>query len=419
MLKRIIKTSFFSIGSRGFLTLTNLVIMYSISKELGQQELGTYSITAFFYYLFSFLTSFELTTYFGKEIAHKREDLSEIKRLYGEMATTTIIGLALSVLVLICCLLFYNKLAMDLMLISVGAGLVFGIEKNLSGILLGKEKMHFEFVSQIVAFVLVAVPSYYFITGLGLFGIYLLRIVASVVCLGLRVRFTRIMEFLERKRITLSQCNWKEISFFSASGFSFFVQHHIDVFILSFLVPKDLLGAYFLALRIYLSFNMIAEMFSFALTPFISRSFRGQDSDQFERFYSRMLYVQLVLGVCASVTLFFSRHLLVNWFSNEADKLMTDKLLAADFLFYFSFLLFFRFVSYYTGNVLTSTCYQEIRFYILVFSAAMLVLLEESLGYFYSVHGIIAARAVMEVCIFVAYLLAIGRIRKRTNGVTA
>jgi len=52
MLKRIIKTSFFSIASRGFLTLTNLIILYSISRGLGEEKLGVYSITAFFYYLF-------------------------------------------------------------------------------------------------------------------------------------------------------------------------------------------------------------------------------------------------------------------------------------------------------------------------------------------------------------------------------
>jgi len=239
-------------------------------------------------------------------------------------------------------------------------------------------------------------------------GVYFLRIAASVVCIGLRSYFTRIVKYLEKKRVSLKHYNWKEISFFSASGFSFFVQHHIDLFILSFLISKELEGAYFLALRIFLAFNLLAEMIAFALTPYISRSYRGKDSHGFDRFYTRMFYIQVGLGVGASIILFFTRDFLVAFFSSE-----NGSGLASDFLFYFSFLIFFRFVSYYTGNVLTSTRYQNIRFYILITSAVLLILLEILLGKLFSVYGIIYSRAVVEVFIFIAYLVAVTKIRKK------
>lgn len=408
MFKRIIKTSFFSVGSRGFLTLTNLIIMLAVSRGLGTEKLGIYSISAFLYYLFSFLTSFELTTYFGKEFAHRRERLDEFKGLFGEIAVTFLIGIVLSLVTLLFLLLFYRQIDGWLMVISMVSGVIFGLEKNLSGVLLGREKMHYEFVSQATAFFLVAVPVFFFARRLDITGIYFLRIGASLVCIVLRGYFTRAMTYLEKRKISLKLYNWKEIKFFSASGLSFFVQHHIDLFILSFLITKQQEGAYFVALRIFLAFSLLAEMTSFALTPFISRSYRNEDADQFNVFYTRMFYLQVGLGLCASVILFFGRHLLVSVFAGEGGMAG-----AADFLMYFSFFIFFRFVSYYTGSLLTSTRYQETRFYILVSAAALMLLLELVLGKFFAAYGVIYARAVMEIFIFTAYLWAIAKIKKR------
>ncbi len=190
MLKRILKTSFYSVGSRGFLTLTNLIIMYSVSRILGDKSLGIYSITAFLYYLFSFFTSFELTTYFGKELAHKRDDQGEIKKLFAELVTTFFIGLVTGFLILVCLLLFYKQIDAALMVVSAVSGVIFGIEKNLSGILLGREKMHYEFIAQLVAFLMVALPVFFLVGKLDIAGIYYLRIAASIVCIVLRGYFT-------------------------------------------------------------------------------------------------------------------------------------------------------------------------------------------------------------------------------------
>jgi O-antigen/teichoic acid export membrane protein len=408
MIKRIIKTSFFSVGSRGILTLINLIIMFSVSHGLGEEKLGIYSISAFIYYLFSFFTSFELTTYFGKEMAHQRDRIGEVKKLVGEIGTTFIIGLGISVLLLFFLLLFYHKIDTPVLLISIVSGVIFGIEKNLSGILLGKEKMQFEFISQLLAFVIVAVPVCFWVKKLDITGIYLLRIAASAFTILVRGFFVRINQYIEKFYISLKYYHWKEITFFSASGFSYFIQHHFDLFILSFLISKELEGAYFLALRIYLAFCLLAEMTSFALTPYISRIYRKKESgklNDFHSFYKKILLVAILLGALASVILFLSRDILVSFFTKENPQLTSY------FLFYFSFFIFFRFVSYYTGNILTSTRYQDIRFYILISSALLMIGLEFLLGHFFSVMGIIYSRAVMELFIFIAYLIAIAKVR--------
>jgi O-antigen/teichoic acid export membrane protein len=408
MIKRILKTSFFSVGSRGILTLNNLIIMYLVSHGLGEEKLGVYSISAFIYYLFSFLTSFELTTYFGKEVAHQRDRVEEVKRLVGEIGTTFIIGMGISVLLLFFLLLFYHKIDTPVLLISIVSGVIFGIEKNLSGILLGKEEMQFEFISQLAAFLIAAVPVLIWVKELDIVGIYLLRIAASVVSILVRGFFVRLHHYIEKVYISLKYYNWKEITFFSASGFSYFIQHHFDLFVLSFLVSRELEGAYFLALRIYLAFCLIAEMTSFAFTPYISRIYRKKESgklNEFHHFYKIIILVGIFLGALSSVILFFARDFLVSFFTKENPRLVSE------FLLYFSFFLFFRFVSYFTGNILTSTRYQDIRFYILISSALLMMGLELLLGHFFSVMGIIYSRAVTELFIFIAYLIALAKIR--------
>jgi O-antigen/teichoic acid export membrane protein len=383
--------------------------MFSISLALGEKTLGVYSISVFFYYLFAFFTSFELTTYFGKEVAFRKDNTNDIKNLVSEIVVTFFMGAVLALFILINILLFYKKIDSSVLIISAVSGIVFGLEKNLSGVLLGREKMQYEFICQILAFGLVAVPVYFFAKKLGVLGVYALRITASVVCIILRAYYTRVLAFWERKRFSFQKYNWKEIKFFYLSGLSIFVYQHIDLYILSLFITKEEEGIYFLALRIFLAFTLLAEMVSFALTPFISRSYRGKDTFGFDTFHKRMLYTQMAAGALAAIILFFSRDLLISFVLKDEPANM-----ASDYLFYFSFMLFFRFVSFYTGNVLTSTKFQNLRFYILITSAILMIMLEGILGKLYLIYGIIAARAVVELFLFIAYLMAIKKIKKKS-----
>jgi O-antigen/teichoic acid export membrane protein len=416
MFKRIIKTSFFSLGSRGFLTLTNLVIMYAVSHGLGNKKLGIYSISTFLYYLFSFLTSFELTTYFSKEVAHLRERADVLKKRVGEVATTFILGLGLSLVLLLVLLLTYGKIEKNIILISALGGVIFGLEKNLTGVLLGQEKMQVEFLAQLLAFLLVAVPSFCYAARLDIMGIYMLRVAASLLSIPLRIYYAHIGG-LFRQKIRLLYHSKKDVAFFAATGFAIFIQYHIDLYILSFLIPMEQQGSYFVALRIFSSFCLLAEISSLALTPYISRVFRNKEGDTwgekaaFDAFYSKILINAMVLGALAAVTLFLTRDLWAKIFAEGKANIPMTK----DYLFYFSFFLFFRFVSFYAGDVLTATRYQNLRFYILLASATLMIGLEILLGKLFSIYGIICSRAVIELSLFATYLMVIAHIRAKTK----
>lgn len=402
MLKQIIKTSFFSLGSRGFLTITNLALMFAVARRLDADQLGIYSITAFFYYLFSFFTSFELTGYFGKEAARPDSGAVVIKRLYGEIGTTFLIGSAVSLVILPILMSGYRFIDPRLLAISAISGMIFGLEKNMSGILLGRERMDVEFAAQGLAFALTAVPVFFFITSLGVEGLYYLRAATSALCILFRSFYMKGTRQLRFRDFNLEGYNWKEIKFFSASGFAFFAQHHLDVFILSFMVDMQMQGAYFLAVRIFLSFNLMAEMISLALTPYLSRTYHERRGASFRQFHQSMFRFQIILALVSSLALFLARDLLIAIFAREENVA-----LSSDFLMILSLFFFFRFVSYYTGNVLSSTRYAHIRFYILMASAVLFGALGFVLGGMYSVRGIIYARGSMEVFIFLATLPAV------------
>ena len=328
------------------------------------------------------------------------------------MVTTSLLGAGISLLALAFLLIFYQEISTWLLIISVVSGLIFGFEKNLSGALLGREKMHYEFISQVVAFIMVAVPVCFYIRKLDIVGVYYLRIAASVVCIAIRGYTTGMVQFLERKYVSLKSYHWKEIGFFSGSGFAIFIQQHIDLFILSFLISREIQGAYFLALRIFLAFTMLAEITAFALTPFISRSYRGKDEQGFDMFYARMFYFHVVMGAGSAIILFFSRDLLAAAFAGKNNPGLTS-----DFLLYFSFLIFFRSISYYTGNVLTSTRFQGLWSIIVITTAALLIGLELVLGKLFAVYGVLWARVIVELLIFFAFLVVVSK--AKTNNVTS
>jgi hypothetical protein len=83
--------------------------------------------------------------------------------------------------------------------------------------------------------------------------------------------------------------------------------------------------------------------------------------------------------------------------------------LAADFVAFFSFLLFFRFVSYYTGTILSATRFQNARFHTMIAASILMAGAGFPLGYYFSSWGVLYAKAVMEIFIFTAYFMLIRR----------
>ncbi len=394
MLKRILNSSIYSILSRGFITGTNLFIIFFISRYLNKEALGIYGIVFFFFQLFGSFSSMNLYLFFGKELAYKRGDRDKEFDIFNEFFSATILGSSVSLILLIAGILFYNKIGMGLIILSFIAGVLLGMEKNLGGMLLGKEKMSFEFISNFVSFLLIFLSI---ILCKDWFNnvekIFLIRIIVLFIAISFKLFVLKSSIKIKPFKIKLKF--FKEGKFYWFSSLSNLTIRQIDVFILSFFIGKVLLGDYFLAVRIYLAFGILAEVISYALTPFISRLFKGVEERGFGEFNRKVLYFITLLAFFSSLILFLGRDFLLSLFAraNNSDASM--------YLAVFSIFIFFRFISYFTGIVLTSTGFQNIRFYINFFSSILIIVLDVILGYFLGVKGVIIGRGIVELTIFI------------------
>jgi len=184
----------------------------------------------------------------------------------------------------------------------------------------------------------------------------------------------------------------------------------IDVLVLSFFIDKPALGTYFLALRIYFAFSILAEVISFAFTPFISRAYSGKETSSFEKLNRKLFLFFFVAGTVLGLSLIFSRNLILDLFSAGANRM------SGRYLFFLSFLLVFRFFSYYTGAILSSTEFQRIRFNISFSASIMMIVLNIVLGSVFKVEGVLISRAVVELFIFIVFLHYVNKIVSRFRG---
>ncbi len=408
MIKRLLTTSFYSIISRFFITATNFFIVFFVSKNLGLNQLGSYGIVFFFFIFFAVVSNMSSSLFFGKEIARYEKNTREEMNIIGEFVSVSLIGILLALILPLIFSLFYNKIDFTLLIISSVAGYFHGVERNLGGILLGKERMHIESVGNFASFLFVVIPMVifegYFLT---IKMIFFLRIFAFLVAIFIKFWFLR--DHFINIRLSFKLRLFKELKYYWFLGMSGVILKEIDIFILSFFVDKSLLGAYFLALRIFYAFGILAEVVSSGLTPFISRSYADKDNGGFEKFNKYILSVFMFFAFVFSVSLLLSRNLIVEAFS---PKYLSD---AGIYLFYFSFILFFRIFSFSTGIILTSADAQKIRFKIMFIASLVLTFLNIILGSQFEIAGVIISRGIVELFVFISFGYFVKKISNRYN----
>ena len=396
MIKRVLSTSFHSIISRFFVTATNLFIVFFVSKNLGIIQLGSYGIVFFFFIFFATTSSMSLYLFFGKEIARYDKKTIEELNIMSEFVSVSLLGILLTIILPILFSLLYNKIDIYLLILSSVAGYFHGVERNLGGILLGKERMHLESFGSFISFVFVVIPMVMFGDYFhSIEMIFILRIFAFLIAILIKLWFLR--DHFINLRLSFKLKLFKESKYYWFVGLSTVVLREIDILILSFFVDKSLLGAYFLALRIYYAFGILAEVVSSGLTPFISRFYVERESGGFNKFNKYMLVVFMFFAFVFSVSLLLSRNLIVTVFSVE---FLSD---AGKYLFYLSFILFFRFFSFSTGIILTSADAQRIRFNIMFIASTMLIFLDIVLGSIFKIAGVIISRAIIELFVFFVF----------------
>jgi len=406
MIKRILTSSVHSITSRLFITITNLFVIYFISKNLSSADLGNYGIAFFFHIFFATISSFTLYLYYGKEFVRYQKGSSEESELVNEFVTILIIGLGMTIVSPFLISLFYSKINFGLIMLSCFAGYVLGIERNLGGFLLGKEKMPFESFSNFVSLTVTVVPMLFFSVYFNsVEKIFFLRILSLLVAAALKFFYVRDM--FNVKKLRFKFYSFKEIKYYCFTGISSSILREADVFILSFFIDKSLLGGYFLALRIFYAFGNLAEVVSSALTPFISGYYSDRANGGFRRFNKYMLPVFMLFAIIFSILLLVSRNIILEAFS-PANLIESGK-----YLFFFSFFLFFRFMSFSTGIILTSADLQKTRFRIMFLASMILIFLEIVLGSQFKIMGILISRGIVEVFIFIVFGIFVNKLLKK------
>jgi len=397
MLKRIFKTSFYSIVARFFITAGNLAVVYYISKNFDKASLGLYGIAFFFYQFFQSFSSMGMPIYIGKEIASLRENKDKTVNVFHQFVLANFYGLLSSFVILFIALAFYHKLTVSLLILAFIAGFLLGIERNLSGFLLGKERMNLESLANFVEFLLLIttlfiIPNDFFKT---IVAIFVLRIFSLIV--GVLLRFYFLKDMLSFKGFEFKFKTFKEVKFYWFSGLSYLFFRQIDVFILSFFFAKALIGEYFLSIRIFFAVGILAEVVSLALTPFISRVYNDKEEISFEKFRNLIFSVSLVVGIFLGGFLYVFREPLISFFNKSLIQA------CGPYLALLSIAIPFRFLIYILGSFMSSSKYQNVRLYLNIAGAFFFMIIVFILVNIFSIKGAIYSKILTEFFLFITY----------------
>ncbi len=397
MIKRIFKTSFYSIVSRFFITTTNLAVVFFIAKHLGKQDLGIYGIAFFFYQFFNSFSSMGIPVFIGKEVASQRENKDKVIDIFNEFLSANFYGLLSSLPIILLFLFFYHKISLNLLLLSFIAGFLLGLERNLSGFLLGKELMLYESVVNGVEFLIIILSL--FLISPEIFSnvelIFILRIIALLIGVFLRLIFLR--DCLALKTIRFKLKHFSEIKFYWMSALSYLFFRQIDIFILSFLFAKSVIGDYFLSIRIFYAVAILAEVISLALTPFISRIYNNKENIEFKNFRNSLFVFSLLMGMFLGVFLYVFRDFLISIF----NRAMIEN--CSYYLAILSIAIPFRFSIYILGSMMSSSKFQNIRLYINLAGAILFILIIFTLVKLFSINGAIYSKIITEIFLFSSY----------------
>ncbi|MCI0471809.1 MAG: hypothetical protein L0Y73_09135, partial [Candidatus Aminicenantes bacterium] len=315
MIKRIFTTSFYSVVARFFSTGTSLFIIFFISRFLNEQALGLYGIAFFFFQLFAVISYQGLDVFFGKEAAGKREDGGDLAKLGSEFLASILYGVVISLILFLVFHLFYHKIGFTLLFLSLLTGILYALERNLGGFLLGKERVAVDAFYMFISFITMAALLLVFRDNISLEKIFLLRIVSFAI--GVLGRWWAVAKSIPLKKITWKLKYFGETRFYWFLVICVFAERHIDIFILSFFIAEAQLGGYFLSLSIYRTICLLIEVLAQAFTPFISRIFQGKENINFRRFVNYLFVGSLASGILLGLLLFLARDFIVMVFNKN------------------------------------------------------------------------------------------------------
>lgn len=371
----------------------NLLFIFYITRTLGESDLGIYGIAFFLMQLASYLSSLGLPAFFSKEIACRRDDQNRSSLIYSEFITSVLYGTGLTILVGLGVVMFYRQIPSSLIIFSFIAGFFSGLELNLHGFLLGTEKMNFDALFNGISFGLtIILIAVFHGSGIDLKEILLIRIVIFILGVMLRLIFMKKKFLWTQISYRLKYFEEEKYYFFSYA--CFIVLRQVDVFVLSYFISTNLLGAYFLSVRIYMTVALLLEIISISLSPFISRSFHGREVISFRKFFKKLILIFFWAGTALGIFLYVFGDFLVGLF----DKQMVT--ICSPYLKLLALVVPFRCVNTIWGSLFSSSRFQNVRFYIIIVTASLYLVGTIVFVYFWQDVGAIFAKILADLVLF-------------------
>jgi len=357
MIKRIVRATGYSGLGRFFSTLGNMLFVLAVTRHLDASALGVYGLLFFFTQLFSGITPLGHPMYLAREVAHRRDDEAKLGASLGDGGSALFWGGALSALIWLVLAIFYHRLPPDLLNLAVIAGVLWGIEYLLCGVLIGLERLAVNALWHGVSLGMIVVALFLQDTfPLTLTALFWVRIIATTV--GLMGRIWAMKGLGRLFVFSWKLSSYKESSFFWYSGWVYMASRQLDVLVLSFFLSEGVLGGYFLALRIFLTFGIVAEVLGVALIPFISRAYHGHEERSLEWLFKMVLCGTFLVGIPLGLLFYFGRYGLIAFFNPLLVSTVSPLLTGLSLVVPFSL------GNHLVGAFFSASAYQRERFFI-------------------------------------------------------
>ena len=319
-MRMFLKTGFWTMLARLFFTLGNVLLLAWVAR-LGSEVLGRFVLAYAFYQVLSILTCLGLPYLLAREVAARTLDgrslPAELPRevglalLYGGLGGTLLLS-ALSPWL-------FPGLAWGVKGLAVLCGLLWGLDLNVGGLLLGQNRMRRESLAQGLGLAVLLAGCLLGVATLE--GVLLARALSHLLCLlakmpGLSWRAFAVSA--GSRRLTL----WGEGRYYGLSMLGDYLYRQADVLLLAHLLAAEVLGPYALGIRIYFLSAWLGEVLSTASTPFLARTWVREGKRGLLRQGKRLTTLLVPLGLLVAGGLLLARPLLLPLFHQESGGMV-------------------------------------------------------------------------------------------------
>lgn len=313
--------SFFSLSLlSGLSLLMPLVTMPYIVRVVGAANFGVYSYVYVLIIYLQQLSNYGFAMSATKQVAQNRDNPEALNRIYNGVTVCRFMLFLVGILAFAALSPLLLKESDEKLIFLLGLGFVLGDVLNPVWLFQGMEKMRYmtivQFISRLLftllIFVLIRQASdYKYIILYNSLGVLLAGIVSTI--------------FAQRQfGVRFALPKWKDIKFQMIDGAALFfstigvtLYTNVNVFILNFFVPKEILGIYAAAEKIINGLKSLCSPISQALFPHFSHSFGQQSRRTSVHNLARVSKILAVLLLLECIVVYFCADWIVQLLCGE------------------------------------------------------------------------------------------------------